>query len=153
MTTYYSHQYLITIQIFQSSQTHTTLGKQQAGIFMFDSSLCSTIRCHQAPQQLLGILLSDSIIELWECFYHVPLESASGSVNNYSKPFFWLCHDFWVPFKKNKRLSSKQIKSALSLQLTVLCMESKQNYKMETKKSIVLILASFYCICSEKLDF
>lgn len=113
MTTYYCHQYLITIQVFQSSQTHTTLGKQQAGIFMFDSLLCSRTRCHQAPQQLLGILLSDSTMELWECFSHVPLKSASRSVNNYSKPFFWLCRDFWVPFKKNKRLSSKQNKSAL----------------------------------------
>lgn len=153
MSTYYSHQYLITIQIFQCSQTHTTLGKQQADIFMFDSLLCSTIRCHQAPQQLFGILVSNSTMELWECFCHVPLESASRSVNNYSKPFFWLCCDFCVPFKKNKRLSSKQNKSALPPQLTALCMELKQNYKTETEKSTVLILASFYCICREKLDF
>lgn len=64
MSTYYSHQYLIKIQIFQSSQTHTALGKQQAGIFMFDSLLCSMIRCHQPPQQLLGILVSNSTMEL-----------------------------------------------------------------------------------------
>lgn len=120
--------------------------------YVFDSLFCSTIRCHQAPQQLLGIL-SHSTMELWECFCHVPLESASRSVNNYSKPFFGLCHDFWVPFKKNKRLSSKQNKSALSRQLTALCMELKQNYKMETEKSTVFILSSFCCICSEKLDF
>lgn len=140
-------------QMFQSSQTHTPPGKQQVGIFTFDSLLCSTIRCHQVPQQLLGILLSNSTMELWECYCHVPLESASRSVNNYSKPFFWLCCDFCVPFKKNKRFASKQNKSALSPQLTALCMELKQNYKMETEKSTVFILARFYCICSEKIDF
>lgn len=53
VTTSYSHQDLITIQTFQHFPTHTELGRQQAGIFLFDSLCCSIIRCHQAPQQLL----------------------------------------------------------------------------------------------------
>lgn len=91
----------------------------------------------------LASFLSDSTMKLWERFWDVPLWSASRSVNNYSEPFFWLCRDFWVPFKKNKRLSLKQNKSALSLQITVLCMEAEQNYKTETEKSMGLILARF----------
>lgn len=151
MTTHYSHQYLITIQIFENSQTHTTLGKQQAGIFMFWQFALFNNQVPPSPTAAPWHPSQPSHYGALRMF--LPLESASRSVNNYSKPFFGLCHDFWVPFKKNKRLSSKQNKSALSPQLTALCMELKQNYKMETEKSTVFILPSFYCICSEKLDF
>lgn len=141
MTTHYSHQDAITIWMFQSFQMHTTVKAASSYFYVWDLAQFD----NQVPPSLTA----------------TPLASLSTVAPRSSGNVSGMCHcgvplDLWITIqshsfgfamtfgclsRKNKTLSLKQNKSALSLQITVHRMEVEQNFQTETENSMVLILA------------